>query len=156
MNFYEKKQRTQDSQDHAGDQKVDYVHLAQFMAALCSDKQAQRPLMLDLRHAGGFTDVFLIVTVQNSRQAASLTSFLKEMTKKIWGIRPLSISGLDTGTWVLMDFGGLFVHIFQEPTRELFKLEQLWAKAKYLELDETGFSAEVRTAIAQTRHQQET
>jgi ribosome-associated protein len=52
------------------------------------------------------------------------------------GVSPVSVDGLESCTWVLIDYGFLFIHVFQEPTRELYQLEQLWSKAHIIPLAE--------------------
>jgi ribosome-associated protein len=54
---------------------------------------------------------------------------------------PVSVDGLESCTWVLIDFGFLFVHVFQEPTRELYQLEQLWSKAHLIPVEEEKYQA---------------
>lgn len=52
------------------------------------------------------------------------------------GIRPLGIEGLRYSHWVLMDYGDVIVHIFEEETRAFYELERLWLDAKRIPLGE--------------------
>lgn len=45
-----------------------------------------------------------------------------------------SVEGLNQGNWVLLDFGEVVIHIFQESTREFYDLEGLWRDATKEEL----------------------
>jgi ribosome-associated protein len=44
-------------------------------------------------------------------------------------IRPLSVEGLTAGTWVLLDYGDVVVHVFQESSRALYDIDGLWLDA---------------------------
>ena len=44
--------------------------------------------------------------------------------------------GHRSGTWVLLDFGCLIVHVFTEETRKFYDLEHLWSDATPVPLDE--------------------
>lgn len=46
------------------------------------------------------------------------------------GIRPLGIEGLNYSHWVLIDYGDVIVHIFEEETRAFYDLERLWIDAE--------------------------
>lgn len=45
------------------------------------------------------------------------------------GEKPLGIEGRDEGQWVLLDYNDVVVHIFSQPMREFYDLENLWADA---------------------------
>lgn len=45
------------------------------------------------------------------------------------GVNPVHIEGLVDAKWVLMDYGYVLVHIFDQDTRDFYKLEQLWTGA---------------------------
>jgi len=49
----------------------------------------------------------------------------KEIQEKPW-----HIEGLNTSEWVLIDYSDIVVHVFQEETREFYRLEDLWGDAK--------------------------
>ncbi len=44
-------------------------------------------------------------------------------------LKPFSIEGLRYAHWVLMDYGDVIVHIFEEETRAYYELEKLWLDA---------------------------
>lgn len=111
----------------------DFVKLA---AAAALDKKATRPVILDLRHQGAFTEFFLVVSAANARQASAIANGIRVFFKETFGLRPVSSDGFEGLTWVLLDYGSFFIHVFQEPTRELYQIEQLWNKARIVPLSE--------------------
>ena len=54
-----------------------------------------------------------------------LTRSLKEAVG-----RPYHAEGNSQSGWILLDYGDLVVHIFDEEQREYYKLEQLWSRAR--------------------------
>ncbi len=50
--------------------------------------------------------------------------------------KPFGIIGENTGEWVVMDYGDVWVHIFLPPIRERYRLEELWSDAKIIEIAE--------------------
>ena len=53
-------------------------------------------------------------------------------------LKPLSIEGLRYAHWVLMDFGDVVVHVFEEETRAYYELEKLWLDAPRISVEEDG------------------
>ncbi|GAB4412157.1 MAG: hypothetical protein OHK0032_08170 [Thermodesulfovibrionales bacterium] len=51
-------------------------------------------------------------------------------------IKPLSVEGLGYAHWVLMDYGDVIVHIFEDETRDHYELEKLWLDAPRISVDE--------------------
>jgi len=45
------------------------------------------------------------------------------------GIKPYHIEGETEGSWILIDYIDVVVHVFYEPTREFYSLEKLWGDA---------------------------
>jgi ribosome-associated protein len=54
------------------------------------------------------------------------------------GIVPRGIEGLKYSHWVLMDYGDVILHIFEEGTRSFYELEKLWLDAQIIPLSELG------------------
>ncbi|APJ02783.1 ribosome silencing factor [Silvanigrella aquatica] len=119
-----------------GDKELSHEDLAMLAIAVALDKKAVRPTAMDLRSVGAFTELFSIVSASNPRQVYAVAEAIRQFFKSRLGIMPVSVDGLESCTWVLIDYGFLFVHVFQEPTRELYQLEQLWSKAHIIPVSE--------------------
>jgi len=50
------------------------------------------------------------------------------------GIKPYHREGMGSGSWVLLDYVDVVVHIFKEPVRSFYALEKLWGDAPIEEL----------------------
>ena len=56
-----------------------------------------------------------------------------ELTK--YGIEPRSKEGYESQTWILLDYGDVMVHVFDEENRGFYNLEKLWKDAPYVDVD---------------------
>ena len=83
---------------------------------------------LDLRGFSDIADAFLIVSGTSARHVRGIADKIKDQLQKNDGETPLSINGYEEGEWVLLDYGDLIVHIFYEPARQNYRLDELWAK----------------------------
>ena len=50
--------------------------------------------------------------------------------KQEHGSATLGVEGMKEGRWVLLDYGDVMVHVFQEPVRTFYDLDGLWRDAK--------------------------
>ena len=82
----------------------------------------------------GETDFFVIVTASNSRQVNSIVDAIKEDLRDKGGVKPFHVEGTQDGSWSLLDYGQIVVHVFQPETREYYRLEELWNDAPVLDL----------------------
>lgn len=101
-------------------------------ALLCAraaiDKKAENVKILNLSDLSGFTDYFVICSGMSDRQVRSIAdSVLHSMEAA--GADIYSSEGYGEGRWILMDFGEVVVHVFQDALREYYDLEALWADA---------------------------
>jgi len=92
------------------------------------DKKAIDPLVLDLREHSQMADYFLICSGRSDTQARAISDSVGE-TLRHAGLYPISVEGERTGHWILLDYGDFLVHVFYAPTREVYGLERLWARA---------------------------
>lgn len=81
---------------------------------------------LDVHELTDVMDTLIIASGTSNRHSRSLAENLVEETKKA-GFRALGIEGLDTGDWVLVDFGDTVVHVMQQEARDYYELEKLWS-----------------------------
>jgi len=97
------------------------------------DRKASAVLVFNLTDLTSMADYFVLSTASSDRQARAIADSIIERLGS-----PLSVEGLQTATWILMDYGDVVFHIFQEEARRFYALERLWGDAQ----NETGrFSA---------------
>lgn len=105
--------------------------LALALAAAALEKKAVGVEILDLTGKVDYADVLVLMTGRSDRQVAALARAIEEAAQKV-SRRALSVEGLPAAVWVLLDFGDVVVHVFQEDARGLYDLEGLWLDAARL------------------------
>lgn len=104
------------------------LETAQFCAEAADDKKAFDIQILDLRGLTYITDYFVICSGGSSTQVSAISDQIGEALAKS-GVRPSHVEGQAESNWVLMDYGDVVVHIFDEQTRVYYSLEKLWGEA---------------------------
>jgi ribosome-associated protein len=101
-------------------------------AALCArtaaDNKARDVLVLDLRGITPLYDFFVLATGASRRQIHAITEEIDARLRDAGDVR-LSIEGYEASKWVVQDYGDVVVHVFDEPTRAYYALEELWGDA---------------------------
>lgn len=96
------------------------------------NKKATNPVVLGLTGISIIADYFIILTgqslVQNRAIADAIQMALKEENLT------LRREGYEDGTWILMDYGHIVIHIFQDSTRYYYDIEGLWGDAARVSL----------------------
>lgn len=93
------------------------------------DRKALDVKVLDLASVSDFTDLFLICSATNERQAQAIADNVDDVLRS-HKVRPLHVEGQNQARWILMDYGGdMVVHVFHQETREFYDLERLWSDA---------------------------
>ena len=101
------------------------------IAAAAIDKKAERVQILDVAGKVDYADFLVVMTGRSDRHAQALTQGIEDDMKKR-GVRPVAVEGLPQASWVLMDFGEVVVHVFQDEARQLYDIEGLWLDAHRL------------------------
>ncbi len=91
-------------------------------------KKATRPILLRLNQLTPIADYFLIVSGRSARHVTAIADGIISDARTD-DTKTYSVEGLNQGNWVLLDFGDVVVHIFQDSTREFYDLEGLWRDA---------------------------
>ena len=73
---------------------------------------------------------FVICHGTSKPHVEAICESVEEFVKKHTGYNPIHKEGVQNAEWILIDYFDLVVHIFQEPTRRFYKLEDLWADAE--------------------------
>ena len=105
------------------------LEAAQLCAEAADRKKAFDILILDLRRLTYITDYFVICSGSNVTQVSAISDWIGETLAKT-GAHPSHIEGEGEAKWVLMDYGDVVVHIFEEQTRQYYALEKLWGDAE--------------------------
>lgn len=99
------------------------------------EKKGDNPVLLDLRGRSSLTDYLLLVSGRSDRQVQAIAEHIRTEFKHQHQLYPLSVEGMDQGRWILLDYGDVTVHVFQQPVREFYDLEGLWSEAPEVVLE---------------------
>jgi ribosome-associated protein len=103
--------------------------LAIAIAVAALEKKAVGLEILDVAGKVDYADFLVLMTGRSDRQVVALAQGIEETLRKK-NRRPLSVEGLPHASWVLMDYGDVVVHVFQDEARGLYDLEGLWMDAR--------------------------
>ena len=90
--------------------------------------KGEEVLLLDLRELTIITDFFVICSSLSTVGVKAIAEEILHQFKEE-GIMPNHIEGLAEGTWILLDYSDMIIHVFHEQVRELFDIESLWGDA---------------------------
>jgi len=93
------------------------------------DKKAFNLRILEVKGLSSLTDYLLIASGRSDRQVQAIAEGIRLGLKKDHETLPLAVEGMDEGRWVLLDYGDVMVHVFQEPVRDFYDLDGLWSEA---------------------------
>lgn len=110
---------------------METVDVARRIVEAASDKQASDIVLIDTRQACSFADYFVICNGETVRQIEAIRKAIDETLEKE-GVASYHREGTADSGWVLLDLGGVIVHIFAPFEREYYQLERLWSKAQLL------------------------
>lgn len=85
---------------------------------------------------------FIICHGDSNTQVDALADSVIETVREETGEKVWHKEGLKNATWVLLDYSDVVVHIFQKEYRDFYKLEELWADAKFTRYDDTKNNGE--------------
>lgn len=109
-------------------------------ASAIDDKKGLDIVLLDVSDLLVITDVFVIAAGTSRRQVLSLAEETELRLKSI-DRRPLRREGIEDGQWVLLDYGDVVIHVFDEDTRAYYELERLWGNAPRIQYEPAPTSA---------------
>ena len=99
------------------------------------EKKAYDLVLMDVAALTSLGDYFLVCTGRSDTQVQAIAQSIEENLGRM-KLRPLSVEGYSAGQWVVMDYGDVIVHVFNEPVRQVYDLERLWARAPRVHLPE--------------------
>jgi ribosome-associated protein len=120
-------------------------NLVRIAIRAAQEKKAQDITALDVRGLSSVTDYMVVSTGSSDTNVRAIAESVREKLAAK-GQRPLSVEGLQEGTWVLLDYVDFVIHVFHAEKRLYFGLEELWADAKQVAAPEAPAKAAGRAA----------
>lgn len=107
--------------------------MVKIAVAALEDKKGEDVRVIDISTVSSIGDYFVIATGTNSNQVQALVDNVQEQLFKA-GYSTDKIEGYRTGSWVLLDYGDIIIHIFSQEDRIFYNLERIWKDGKDVEL----------------------
>ena len=107
--------------------------LAIVLAGALDDKKGQDIKVLKTQELTTLCDYFVLCTATSNTQIKAMSDACEEAAEK-HGEQAHHIEGHRDGTWLLMDFSSVVVHVFTDEARKFYDLERLWGDVQAVEL----------------------
>ena len=78
------------------------------------------------------TSRFVICHAESNTQVQAIANSVEDQVKKDLKIKNVSKEGIENAMWILVNYGDIILHVFQQEYREFYNLEGLWADAKVI------------------------
>lgn len=98
------------------------------------EKKGKEIQAIEIAALTALADYFVIASGTSNTQINALCDAVEKSLKEQAGEMPLRREGYRDGTWVLLDYGCLAVHVFSQEAREFYGLERLWRDGKPVDL----------------------
>ena len=108
--------------------------LALLAARALSDKKGAQIQVLEIGDLTTLADYFVLATGSSNTQINALVDNVEKVLHEEAEEEPLHREGYRGGTWVLLDYGCVAVHVFNEEARAFYGLERLWSDGHALDL----------------------
>ena len=109
--------------------------LAIIAAKALDEKKGKEINAVEISDLTTLADYFVFASGTSNTQINALCGAVeKAMDEK--GVPVLRREGYRDGTWVLLDYGDIVVHVFSPEAREFYSLERLWSDGTPVDLSE--------------------
>ena len=108
--------------------------LALLAARALSDKKGREIRVLEISKLTTLADYFVLASGSSNTQINALVDSVEKVLAGEADEQPLHREGYRGGTWVLLDYGCIAIHVFNQEAREFYGLERLWQDGKPVDL----------------------
>ena len=109
---------------------MDSKKLALLCRELADNKKAENILVLDVRKLSSVTDFFVIASGTSQPHLRAIVEEIQGKLRDEYDLRPARTDGGGSGSWVVLDYFDVIVHVMHAETRSRYDLEGLWGDAK--------------------------
>lgn len=110
------------------------LQLAMAAARTAHDNNGQNIKLLDMRKITPVFDYFVIITGNSRRQLHAISDEVERTIKDELKDKRMGLEGYNESKWILLDYGNVVVHMFDEETRDFYALEDFWSEAEHVPL----------------------
>jgi ribosome-associated protein len=115
------------------------LQLALAAARTAAENNGQNIKVLDMRRITPVFDYFVIVTGNSRRQLHAISDEVERTLEQDLKDKRMGQEGYNESKWILLDYGNVVIHLFDEETRDFYALEDFWSEATPVDLAwETG------------------
>ena len=105
------------------------LDLAIAAARTAEENRGRDIVVLDVRKLTSMFDYFVIVSGTSRRQLHAMSEEIDHRLEDELDDERMGIEGYAESRWILLDYGSVVIHLFDDETRAYFALESLWAEA---------------------------
>jgi ribosome-associated protein len=106
------------------------LQLALAAAQAAEDNRGREILVLDMRELTCIFDYFVIATGSSRRQLHAMSDEIDERLCKQLQDHRMGVEGYQGSSWILLDYGTVVIHLFEDEARDYYAIEKLWGEAK--------------------------
>ena len=111
------------------------LELAKEAVQILDKKKGMDLKLIGIRDISVLADYFVICTASSSTHVKTLTDAVEAAADDV-GEPVLRREGHRSGSWVLLDYGCVIVHVFQDEARKFYDLERLWSDAEVVDISD--------------------
>ena len=112
------------------------LQLALAAAQAAAEDRGMNIVVLDLRELTCIFDYFVIASGTSRRQLHAMSEDIDHKLEDELGDKRMGIEGYKESSWILLDYGTIVIHLFEESTRDYYGIEKLWGEAKRVPWEE--------------------
>lgn len=106
--------------------------MAQLVVEALEDKKARDIRVISIEKISTLADFFIIASGSNRSQVQAMADNADEILGRA-GFEPKSREGYQNANWILLDYGDVVVHLFDEENRLFYDLERIWRDGKVVD-----------------------
>ncbi len=109
--------------------------MALIAAEALEEKKGNDVKIIGIEKISTIADYFIIAGGSNRNQVQAMMDEVEEKLGRA-GHEPKHIEGRNTSGWILMDYGDIVIHIFDEENRLFYDLERIWRDGESLSIED--------------------
>jgi len=110
---------------------LENIDIVKAIYQVLDEKKAKEIKIIDISNISIMSDYFVIASAGNINHVHALAEHLEDEMKKL-GFHYSHMEGYRAGNWILMDYGDIVVHIFDDASRDFYDIERIWKDGRLI------------------------